>query len=223
MENTDQIANDSSGRAIWEWWCKQVKANGIRADVRERKGTSSDGPCTKCQFLEATSSNAEFGLSKCSISGVTRVISKPAAQDLALQGSPILIFNTCLNQILFSCDFDEEHVSHVAPYHGRPGIVGSFLVPNPEADHVLDVQVFLIDGTHRAVHALRAGIPYSAYVLNFHETFSSTAFFGPLFNPKYGSMHGERPDAPDPKDVAEWVGCKVEELRLPPGFRIGPK
>jgi hypothetical protein len=32
----------------------------------------------------------------------------------------------------------------------------------------------------------------------------------------------ERPDAPDPKDVAGWVGCKVEELLWPPGFNMGP-
>jgi hypothetical protein len=223
MENPVQIGKDSSGQEIWEWWCNQVKAKGISADIRDRKGASTDGPCKKCQCHEANSSKAEFGLNKCPITGITRIISKTAAEELALQGNPILISNTCLNEILLPCNFNEEHVSHVAPYRDKPGIVGAFPGPNLEADKVVDVQVFLIDGTHRAVNALRAGIPYSAYVLNFHETVSSTVYIGPFLNPIYGRMHGERPDAPDPKDVAGWVGCKVEELRLPPGFRIGPK
>ena len=205
MDNPYQITPNSTGREIWEWWCRQVIANGNSPDIRDSKGRSSDGPCAKCQFHQDNTSKAEFGLNRCPISGITRIISKMAAQDIALQNNPIVISKTFLKEILLTCNFNEEHVSHIAAYQGKPGIVGSFSVLNPERDNVLDVQVFLIDGTHRAVNALRTGTPYSAYVLNFRETFSSTAFFGHLLNPGYGFMHDKLPDLPDPKDVAQWV------------------
>jgi hypothetical protein len=158
MDNINQLTADASGREIWEWWCKRATARGITTDMREQKGAHGEGACAKCIFHSTHRFNAEFEVNKCPVSGIRRIMSKEAAEEIALKDSPLFISDICLTQLLSTYSFNEDHVAHVAAYSDKPGLVASYLVPTPESAKILDVQVFLMDGTHRAVHDLRTGV-----------------------------------------------------------------
>jgi hypothetical protein len=211
MGDEDHLTKDSSDREILAWWRRMTLANGS-LDARSKRGENNEGLCPKCASHTSGLPSAEFGLNKCPVNGVMRIMSKGAAEDLSLKKEPLLIPDVCLNGFVSAGSFDEEHVRHVSPYAEKPGLVASVLVPSPEDEKIRVVQVFLIDGTHRAVNCLRAGVPFKAYVLDFHETLSSMVYFGMVFNSQYGFMNEKPVVIPERDEVARWVGCKVEDL-----------
>ena len=75
----------------------------------------------------------------------------------------LLKFHICQNE------FDEAHVAHVDQVD-TPGIVVFGAIGGVTADGKPSLFSYLIDGTHRAVAALRAGREFKAYCLNAKET-----------------------------------------------------
>jgi len=122
-------------------------------------GTSNQGVCLKCQFRGA----AEMFTSE---QFPDFAFAKDIAEKLTQGKTPRVIPERFLRFLLFQNEFSEDHLPHVA--HIRtPGIVvmGAIHVDN---EHKLFS--YLVDGTHRAVNAVRQARDFSAYLLTAKDT-----------------------------------------------------
>jgi hypothetical protein len=91
---------------------------------------------------------------------------KDCAKHIVEGKQPLVIPPTFLNFLALGNKYYEAHVPHVAEVE-TPGIVvfGAMMVNGQPS-----LLAFLIDGTHRAIAALRAGKEFKAYCLGARET-----------------------------------------------------
>jgi hypothetical protein len=91
---------------------------------------------------------------------------KDSARRIVDARQPLVIPPTLLNFLALRNKYCEAHVSHIAEVQ-TPGIVvfGAKMVNGQQS-----LLAFLIDGTHRAITALRAGREFKAYCLGARET-----------------------------------------------------
>lgn len=124
-------------------------------------GVPNDGVCLKCQFREQ---DEIYG----GINGLfsSLYFSKEIAARWTRGKQPRVIPPRLLNFLIYQNEFSEEHVEHVSEVM-EPGIVvmGAVVV-----EEVPMLFAFLIDGTHRAVAAVRRKRDYTAYILTAKET-----------------------------------------------------
>jgi len=119
-------------------------------------------PCKKCTFRDH---DQVYGGS---VPGTVAFLSKQKAEAIIKKNEKKthVISEKLLNFLVWQNEFDEEHVPHVTDVH-TPGMIACGCIKKGE-DHVLFC--YLIDGTHRAVAAMREGRPFEAHVLSFKET-----------------------------------------------------
>jgi hypothetical protein len=126
----------------------------------DKVGIATVGPCVKCEFHnvveEVYGSPEELGL----------FFSKSVAEGLTRGQTPRTIPERLLNFYAWKNEFSEAHVAHV-DHVETPGIAVMGAIEHEGQPRCF---TFLIDGTHRAVAAIRAGREFKAYVLGAYDT-----------------------------------------------------
>jgi hypothetical protein len=119
--------------------------------------------CEKCNLRDLAQI---FGGS---VPGNQTYISKQAAENIIKQNKKKthIVPRNLLHYLIYQNEFEEEHVAHVSHVQ-TPGIIACGCVKSGEKNTLF---CYLIDGSHRAVAAVRAGRTFEAYVLSLYETF----------------------------------------------------
>jgi hypothetical protein len=160
MEDYIDVSTDEKLLAWWEANCPERPDQSKEAGVR----ANPEMPCKKC---EGKDRDQVFGGEL--PGGNVTLISKALAERI-IEGSakaPLIISKRLLDCLIYQNEWEEQHVAHVSDVH-TPGIIacGRLLVAGEQT-----LFCYLIDGTHRAVAARRAGRLFKAYILSFKETF----------------------------------------------------
>jgi hypothetical protein len=132
-----------------------------------KKGVELDGDCLKCAMRNVGFAGQVFSAKLPNGSPVR--FSKAIADEKTRGKTPRVIAPNLLKFHIYQNEFDEAHVAHVDQVD-TPGIVVFGAVCGYAADGEPSLFSYLIDGTHRAVAALRAGREFKAYCLNGKET-----------------------------------------------------
>jgi len=143
-------------------------------------------PCPKCTYRNV--GGQAYEISKSPV-GFSFVGSKDTC-DLLIKRSgkeAYKIDPKILNTLINQNEYEEEHVAHVAAVQ-TPGIVMFMAFNTSNGPAVL---CYLIDGTHRAVAALRAGRDFWAYVLVPEEACQSISHIDGKPNPHFIGKQGE--------------------------------
>ena len=151
-------------------------------DQRHEKGVPPRPgvPCIKCAHRD--NPGEAYGPGDGSFVVVKAVCDAVIAQSASV---PHRIDPTILNLLIQQNEYEEEHVGHVAAVV-TPGIVVFFQANGA------GIMCHLVDGTHRAVAALRAGRDFFAHVLVPRETLKCASHLDGKPNPQF---IGQRPDA----------------------------
>jgi hypothetical protein len=125
-------------------------------------GTEVNGDCVRC-VLRSVSCEV---FSARAATGERFHFSKDVADEKTRGKQPLVIPPALLNFLAFRNGFVEAHVAHVAEID-TPGIIvfGAAITGGQQS-----LLAFLIDGTHRAIAALRAGREFKAYCLGARHT-----------------------------------------------------
>jgi hypothetical protein len=136
-------------------------------------------PCPKCMYRNL----AESYTMKNFPVGVGFIGSKPTCDLLIeqLKKQPHRIDPPILNLLILQNEYEEEHVAHVASVI-TPGTIIFMAFKQANEQRIM---CFLIDGTHRAVSALRTGRDFLAYVLVPKETIRCLSYFNGKPNPHF--------------------------------------
>jgi len=136
-------------------------------DQRYEKGLPSQPgvPCPKCTYRNL--GGQAYGIDETPI-GHSFIGSKDTCDSLIRTSGkqPHKIDSAILNVLIHQNEYEEEHVAHVTAIH-TPGIIVFMAFNTANGPAILS---YLVDGTHRAVAALRAGRDFFAYVLTPEET-----------------------------------------------------
>jgi hypothetical protein len=143
-------------------------------------------PCPKCTYRNV--GGQAYEISKTPL-GHSFVVSKDTCDSLIGKSGkkPYKIDPAILNTLIHQNEYEEEHVAHVAAVQ-IPGIVVFMAFKMPSGPAVL---CYLIDGTHRAVAALRAGRDFWAHVLVPKETLQCVSHNNGKPNPYFIGKQGE--------------------------------
>lgn len=161
-------------------------------DQRTKKGTPPQAgvSCPKCAYRNRPGVGEAFGATKTPTFPLSFAGSKNACERVIEQSrkQPHKIDASILNSLIYQNEFEEEHVAHVAAIE-TPGIVAfmAFKVGSPFDPIVL---CYLVDGTHRAVAAIRAGRDFWAYVLTPRETLQCLSHINDKPNPSFVGNQG---------------------------------
>jgi hypothetical protein len=125
-------------------------------------GTAYTGACPRCAVRDKWN---EIFCTEVT-TGAELHFAKDCARRVADGKQPLVIPPALLNFLALRNKYCEARVAHVAEVD-TPGIVvfGAMMVNGQQS-----LLAFLIDGTHRAVAALRAGREFKAYCLGARET-----------------------------------------------------
>jgi hypothetical protein len=158
MEDYLDLTTDEKLLAWWDEHCELVPDQTHISGVPPVPGM----PYKKCTFRDQ---DQVFGGT---VPGSTAFLSRQKAVAIIKtnEKKTHVIPRKLVNYFIWQNEFDEEHVPHVASVH-TPGMIACGCVKKGE-DHILFC--YLIDGTRRAVAAMREGRPFEAYVLSFKET-----------------------------------------------------
>lgn len=139
-------------------------------------------PCLKCTHRELAEAYAP--------TDGNFVVHKASCDLLVKQSTrePYRIDPIILNLLIQQNEYEEEHVTHVAGVR-TPGIALFMALRQPEGAAIM---CYLVDGTHRAVAALRAGRDFLAYVLVPKEALKCLSHMDGKPNPQF---IGQRSDA----------------------------
>jgi hypothetical protein len=144
------IAVAQDGAQMLAYWSSRLLP---QTDVNQA-GTACEGLCTKCAMRKYS----QTFQAQIATTGKFLYFSKQLAEEQTRGKSALLIPHPLLNLLAFRNTFVEQHVAHVTSIH-TPGIIV-----------FSGRRVILIDGTHRAIAALRSGREYMAYCLGARET-----------------------------------------------------
>ena len=174
MEGYIDLSTDEKLLAWWEENCPAAEDPSTTVGVAPVPGAG----CQKCDLREM---DQVFGGTT---HGYVTFISKARAEGVVKRDRKAQhkIPNKLLDFLILQNEFDEQHVAHVSGVH-TPGIIACGCLNAGGGNRALFC--YLIDGTHRAVAARRAGRQYAAYVLSFKETFECTV------SPKTASASAE--------------------------------
>jgi hypothetical protein len=149
--------NDAQMLAYWA-----SQPNLPQKDVNT-PGVAHAGECSRCAVRNAWN---EIFSAQVAATGEHLRFAKDCAAQKVQGKQPLVIPPTLLNFLAFRNKYCEAHVAHVAEVK-TPGIIvfGAMMVNGQQS-----LLAFLIDGTHRAIAALRSGREFKAYCLGARET-----------------------------------------------------
>jgi hypothetical protein len=149
--------NDAQMLAYWA-----AMPNLPQKDVNT-PGSKHEGECLRCAVRNAWN---EVFVSEVMPTGERLHFAKDCAAQKVQGKQPLVIPPTLLNFLALRNKYCETHVTHVAEVD-TPGIIvfGAMMVNGQQS-----LLAFLIDGTHRAIAALRAGREFKARCLGARDT-----------------------------------------------------
>jgi hypothetical protein len=153
------VIDPQSDAQMLAYWASQPDLPQKDANT---SGSAHTGACPRCAMRDKWN---EIFVSQV-IAGEQLHFAKDCARRIADGKQPLVIPPSLLNFLALRNKYCEAHVAHVAGIE-TPGIVvfGAMMVNGEQS-----LLAFLIDGTHRAVAALRAGRQFKAYCLGARET-----------------------------------------------------
>jgi hypothetical protein len=116
-------------------------------------GAATEGPCVKCDWRDDAQLYEGSGF----------IFSKVVAEAFTATLTPRVIPETLMKHFAYANDFFEDHIQHVS-HVDSPGIAVMGFNDQQQAF------VFLVDGTHRMMSALRSGRKFEAFVLGARDT-----------------------------------------------------
>ena len=156
-------------------------------DQRCEKGlpTQPGVPCPKCTYRNLGGQAYEIDETPI---GHSFIGSKDTCDSLIRTSGkqPHKIDSAILNVLIHQNEYEEEHVAHVAAIH-TPGIIVFMAFNTASGPAILS---YLVDGTHRAVAALRAGRDFFAYILTPEETRQCMSHIDGKPNPHFIGQQG---------------------------------
>jgi len=159
----DGWLNPNNEDELLAFFTRTAIANPSRRRGRADVGTKDGEECVKCIERAYNSWLFEAGALP---SGQKAFFSQGCVDPLLVGKRIRVIPAELLAMLLWQNSFEEAHVAHVSEVN-KPGIIACGAV---EYSGKPSLFCNLIDGTHRAMAALRAGREFSAYVLTARET-----------------------------------------------------
>jgi hypothetical protein len=125
-------------------------------------GAAHQGECPRCAMRNV----CEVFSAQVAATGAQLHFAKDCAMEKVRGKEPLVIPPALLSFLALRNGIVEAHVSHVAEIE-TPGIIvfGAIMVNGQQS-----LLAFLIDGTHRAIAAVRTGREFKAYCLGARET-----------------------------------------------------
>jgi hypothetical protein len=160
-EKRDGFINMQDEIQLLELWEKQ----NMSQIEPGHKGVERKGDCLKCA---ARNAGLDCQMFEAKLPNGTPIYFSKAIADEKTRGkTPHAIAPSLLRFHVYQNEFEEAHVAHVDQVD-IPGIVVFGAISGADGKPALFS--YLIDGTHRAMAALRAGREFKAYCLNAKET-----------------------------------------------------